>query len=64
MFYCAGGLGMDKNMEITVLFRVISRIKGGGRSVFCTSLRDNKDYIRALPYSYYGTITGWGVLLK
>ena len=24
---------------------------------------DNKDYIRALLYSYYTTITGWGVLL-
>ena len=25
---------------------------------------DNKDYIRVLLYSYYTTITGWGVLLK
>ena len=24
---------------------------------------DNKDYIRVLLYSYYTTITGWGVLL-
>ena len=25
---------------------------------------DNKDYTRVLSYSYYTTITGWGVLLK
>ena len=24
------------------------------------SMRDNKDYIRILVYSYYTTITGWG----
>ena len=28
------------------------------------TIRDDKDYIRALFYSYYTTITGWGVLLK
>ena len=27
------------------------------------TIRDNKDYIRVLFYSYYTTITGWGVLL-
>ena len=26
--------------------------------------RDNRDYNRVLLYSYYTTITGWGVLLK
>ena len=26
--------------------------------------RDNRDYIRVLSYSYYTTITGWGVLLS
>ena len=26
--------------------------------------RDNRDYIRVLLYSYYATITGWGVLLR
>ena len=25
---------------------------------------DNKDYIRVFFYSYYTTITGWGVLLS
>ena len=25
---------------------------------------DKRDYIRVLLYSYYTTITGWGVLLK
>ena len=28
------------------------------------TIRDNKDYIRALFCSYYTTITGWGVLLR
>ena len=28
------------------------------------TIRDNRDYIRVLLYSYYTTITGWGVLLK
>ena len=27
-------------------------------------IRDNRDYIRVLSYSYYTTITGWGVLLR
>ena len=25
---------------------------------------DNKDYIRVLLYSYYTTLTGWGVLIS
>ena len=28
------------------------------------TIRDNKDYIKVLLYSYYTTITGWGVLLR
>ena len=28
------------------------------------TIRDNKDYIRVLFYSYSTTITGWGVLLR
>ena len=28
------------------------------------TIRDNKDYIRVLLYSYYTTITGWGVFLR
>ena len=28
------------------------------------TIKDNKDYIRVLLYSYYTTITGWGVLLR
>ena len=27
------------------------------------TIRDNEDYSRVLFYSYYTTITGWGVLL-
>ena len=27
------------------------------------TIRDNRDYIRVLLYSYYTTIAGWGVLL-
>ena len=28
------------------------------------TIGDNKDYIRVLLYSYYATITGWGVLVS
>ena len=28
------------------------------------TIRDNRDYVRVLLYSYYTTITGWGVLQK
>ena len=28
------------------------------------AIRDNKDYTKVLLYSYYTTITGWGVLLR
>ena len=28
------------------------------------TVMDNRDYIRVLLYSYYTTITGWGVLLR
>ena len=28
------------------------------------TIRDNRDYVRVLLYSYYTTITGWGVLLR
>ena len=41
---------------------------GLGRSIRWTPhpviviIRDNKGYVRALLYSYYTTITGWGVL--
>ena len=28
------------------------------------TIRDNRGYIRVLLYSYYTTITGWGVLLR
>ena len=28
------------------------------------TIRDHSNYIRVLLYSYYTTITGWGVLLR
>ena len=28
------------------------------------TIKDNRDHIRVLVYSYYTTITGWGVLLR
>ena len=28
------------------------------------TVRDNRDFIRVLLYSYHTTITGWGVLLS
>ena len=36
---------------------------GGPPHTVIVTIRDNKDYIRVLSYSYYTTITGWGVLL-
>ena len=34
------------------------------RNAVIVTIGDNRDYIRILLYSYYTTITGWGVLLK
>ena len=36
---------------------------GGRPNPVIVAIRDNKNYIRVLLYSYYTTITGWGVLL-
>ena len=36
---------------------------GGTPHPVIVTIRDNRDYIRVLLYSYYTTITGWGVLL-
>ena len=43
-------------MEITMIG--LYRLGGPPHHVIMT-LRDNKDYIRVLVYSYYTTITGW-----
>ena len=63
------GFGASKFM----MFQACSPIFGLG--LYCTlnlrwtphpvvvTIRDNKDHIRVLLYSYYTTITGWGVLL-
>ena len=39
-------------------------ILGGPPHPVIVTIRDNKDYIRVFLYSYYMTITGWGVLLS
>ena len=39
------------------------RLGGSPHPVIVTT-KDNKDYIRLRLYSYYTTITGWGVLLR
>ena len=36
---------------------------GGPPHPVIVTIRDNRDYIKVLLYSYYTTITGWGVLL-
>ena len=36
---------------------------GGRPNPVIVAIRDNKNYIRVLLYSYYTTIAGWGVLL-
>ena len=38
------------------------KVKRGNRD-YIRVIRDNRDYIRVLLYSYYTTITGWGVFL-
>ena len=37
---------------------------GGPPHPVIVAIRDNKDDIKVLLYSYYTTITGWGVLLS
>ena len=37
---------------------------GGPPHPVTVSIMDNKDYIGVLLYSYYTTITAWGVLLR
>ena len=37
---------------------------GGPPHPVIVTIRDNRDYIGVLLYSYYTTITGWGVLLS
>ena len=37
---------------------------GGPPHPVIVAIMDNKDYIGVLLYSYYTTITGWGVLLS
>ena len=41
---------------------IIYTLNGPPHAVIVT-IRDNRDCIRVLLYSYYTTITGWGVLL-
>ena len=36
----------------------------GGPPPAIVTTRNSKDYIRVILYSYYTTITGWGVLLR
>ena len=55
-------------METTIMGYIVFRvwpsidIRRTPHPVIVT-IRDNKEYIRVLLYSYYTTITGWGVLL-
>ena len=44
------------------LYMVSYKLGGPPHPVIVT-IRDNRDYIRVLLYSYYTTVTGWGVLL-
>ena len=40
------------------------QILGGPPHPVIVTIKDNRDDIRILLYSYYTTITGWGVLLR
>ena len=58
--------------ELNILPPSLTRVDVKGSRVYLrwtlhlviVTIRDNKDYIRVLLYSYYTTITGWGVLLR
>ena len=65
---------MDKKMEATTLLIAKSTPRTNRRTLsvvairwtphpVIVTIRDNRGYIRVLLYSYYTTITGWGVLL-
>ena len=49
--------GTTKSLKLDV------DILGGPPHPAIVTIRDDKDYIRVQFYSYYTTITGWGVLL-
>ena len=51
---------MEKKMETTILLGLY--IRWTPHPVIVT-IGDNRDYIKVLSYSYYTTMTGWGVLL-
>ena len=54
------GLGLGRFRDCWVKG---SRLGGTPHPVI-VNIRDNKDYMRVLLYSFYTTITGWGVLLR
>ena len=54
---------MEKKMETTIWAHMGLYIRWTPHPVIVT-IGDNRDNIRVLLYSYYTTITGWGVLLR
>ena len=51
-------------MGLVAGFEFLGSTLGGPPHPVIVTIRDNKDCIRVLLYSYYTTITGWGVLLS
>ena len=69
--YRAHGLASPVTNSFYAGQRIVRRSVGGILVYFrrtphpvIVTIRDRKDYITVLFYSYYTTITGWGVLLK
>ena len=61
------GLPLDGDRSIEggdLLMRSERYRLGGPPHPVVVTVGDNRDYIRVLLYSYYTTITGWGVLLN
>ena len=64
------GLGLGSQLGASGLRQVCWSFLGVRVFIRCTphpvivTIRDNRDDIRDLIYSYYTTITGWGVLLS
>ena len=59
-------MGYDLTGSSIEFLKIISISAGSFRWTphpVIVTIRDNRDYIRVLLYSYYTTITGWGVLL-
>ena len=61
LFCCLfwGGLGTNSILALYIFVVFAGEVRWAPQPVIVT-IRDNKDSIRVLLYSYYTTSTGWG----